>query len=151
MDPNAPQAVTEVIELAVAPVFLLVAIGSFLNVMTQRLARAIDRARALEDFIAAHIDEKKADACRAELAVLDQRMLYAQRAISASAVAALVIAFLVALIFLSDMAGYDATRGVAVLFVLAMAAIIVALGYFLLETNIATRTIRVRGELLTKK
>ncbi len=151
MEASAPQAVTEVIELAVAPVFLLVAIGSFLNVMTQRLARAIDRARALEDLIVAAPDAGHVERRRHELAILDQRMLFAQRAISASAVAALVIACLVALIFLSDMAGYDARRGVALLFVLAMAAIIVALGYFLLETNIATRTIRVRGELLKKK
>lgn len=41
-------AVAYVIQLAVAPVFLLTGIGAILAVMTNRLARIIDRARALE-------------------------------------------------------------------------------------------------------
>jgi len=41
-------AVAHVIQLSVAPVFLLSGIGAMLAVMTNRLARVIDRARTLE-------------------------------------------------------------------------------------------------------
>ena len=41
-------AVAHAIQLAVAPVFLLSAIGAILAVMTNRLSRIIDRARILE-------------------------------------------------------------------------------------------------------
>jgi hypothetical protein len=37
------------IQLAIAPVFLLTGVGTNLMVLTNRLARIIDRSRALED------------------------------------------------------------------------------------------------------
>ncbi|MEO5741668.1 MAG: DUF2721 domain-containing protein [Vicinamibacterales bacterium] len=40
--------IAHVIQLSVAPVFLLSGIGAILAVMTNRLGRIIDRARALE-------------------------------------------------------------------------------------------------------
>jgi len=42
-------AVGHVIQLAVAPVFLLTGVGGLLAVLTNRLARIIDRARFLEE------------------------------------------------------------------------------------------------------
>jgi len=42
-------SIAGVIQLAIAPVFMRTAIGSFLGVITNRLARAVDRARDLED------------------------------------------------------------------------------------------------------
>lgn len=151
MDTLVPaHTVSEVIQLAVAPVFLLVAVGSFLNVMTQRLARVIDRARALEEQIVKAENPTEKEMQRQELAALDKRMTYAQRAITFSAVAALLIAFLVAIIFLSDLAGFDAARVIAVLFILAMTAVTMSLCFFLAEVAVATRTLRVRAELLRK-
>lgn len=41
-------AVAHVIQLSVAPVFLLAGIGSILNVLAHRLARVVDRARSIE-------------------------------------------------------------------------------------------------------
>lgn len=40
--------IAHVIQLSVAPVFLLAGIGSILGVMANRLARVVDRARILE-------------------------------------------------------------------------------------------------------
>ena len=44
-------AVAEAVKLAVAPVFLLTALGSMLGVLTNRIARIVDRARTLEQRI----------------------------------------------------------------------------------------------------
>ena len=41
--------VAHVIQMAVAPVFLLTGVGAILTVLTNRLARIIDRARILEE------------------------------------------------------------------------------------------------------
>jgi len=41
--------IAHAIELAVAPVFLLSGIGVFLGVLTNRLARIVDRARKVAD------------------------------------------------------------------------------------------------------
>src|SRR5215213_2681545 len=40
--------ITRVIQLAIAPVFLLSAIGTIINALTGRLARAVDRRRVVE-------------------------------------------------------------------------------------------------------
>ena len=48
---NAPEtasAVARIIGQAVAPVFLLAGIGAFLNTLTGRLARIVDRGRVIE-------------------------------------------------------------------------------------------------------
>ena len=41
--------IAHVIQLAIAPVFLLTGIGSLLSVMANRLARIIDRSRVVEN------------------------------------------------------------------------------------------------------
>lgn len=142
MDPAA-HPISEVITLSVAPVFLLVAIGGLLNVMTQRLARIVDRARLLEMEMSAAGPDGDREPHRDELRVLDKRMGYTSWAINFCSVAALLIAFVVALLFISDLAEADASQAVAVLFILAMAAIVAGLCAFLVEVATATRTVRV--------
>ena len=54
MNGSGVATIAEIIQLAITPIFLLVAIGSLLNVMTGRLARIVDRMRKLEkDVLAA--------------------------------------------------------------------------------------------------
>lgn len=152
MDPiSAPQSVSAAIQLSVAPVFLMVAVGSMLNVMTSRLARVVDRARTLESMIIEGEPEREEQTHRQELTGLNKRMTYVQRAIVFNAIAAVLIAFLVALIFLSDLANQTADQAIASLFIMSMGAITIGLWFFLLEIFVATQTLRVRAEFLQKK
>ena len=48
MSPQATTSVAQVIQLAVAPVFLLAGVGATLNVLATRIGRIIDRARIME-------------------------------------------------------------------------------------------------------
>ena len=41
--------IAQVIQLAIAPVFLLTAVGTIIGVLSNRLARIVDRTRVLED------------------------------------------------------------------------------------------------------
>lgn len=140
--------IAEMIELSVAPVFLLVAIGSFLNVTTLRLGRVVDRARVLEDRIREDPDKATETVLREELIALDRRMFYANNAINLSAAAALLVAIDVALLFLSGLAKIDIAAIAAILFIFAMIGIICGLMMFLAEISVATRTVRVRADLL---
>ena len=45
---NQIDQIAHVIQLSIAPVFLLTGVGTLLNVLSGRLARIIDRARVLE-------------------------------------------------------------------------------------------------------
>lgn len=139
-----------IIELSVAPVFLLVAIGSFLNVATTRLGRVVDRARRLEDEIPTEKGEMRAVHMR-ELGALGRRMTFANWAINLSAAAALLVAIDVALLFIGALAGVNTMGPAALLFIIAMIGVIGGLCAFLIEISIATQTVRVRAELLTRK
>jgi len=137
--------VSAIIQLSIAPVFLLVAIGSLLNVTTQRLGRVVDRARAVEAVFDAETDAARRDEERRELEALDRRMTYANYSIGLCAAAALFVAIDVALLFAGAISGVALMAPAAALFVLAMVGIIGGLGFFLAEIFIATRTLRIRA------
>jgi hypothetical protein len=142
---HAPE-LAETIQLAIAPVFLLTAIGAFLSVMTTRLGRAIDRARVLEAALPRHEGTER-DETVAQLAILDRRIALANRAVSLSVLAALSACLLIGSLFVASVAMVP-QRLVPALFVATLSLLIAALGHFLVEVRIATRTIRVRAELI---
>ena len=148
---NALADVAHTIQLSVAPVFLLAGIGALLNVVTSRLGRAVDRARTLEDKLLGETEDTAAAArMRHELGVLDRRMTRAQRSIFLFCFSALLICVLVAALFVTDLANLQLSTAIGILFISAMVALIGGLSFFLAEVTLATRTLRVRAELLMK-
>jgi len=138
-----------IIQLSVAPVFLLVAIGSMLGVVTGRLGRVIDRARVLEQFASdTTCPIERTRLYKKELRALDKRMSFCHWSINFCAIAALLIALLVAVLFVSDLVNINAELPVGLLFTTAMTCIILGLCFFLAEIYLATKTVRVRSELL---
>ena len=142
-----PLSIATVIELSIAPIFLLVGIGSLLSVMTLRLGRVVDRARTLDDALEAGCDEGRQRRHIAELHHLSFRMAHANRAITASTVSALFICLVVALLFVGELFGVQVRYAVAALFVLAMGALIFGLVEFLREILSAAKSLRVRSDL----
>jgi hypothetical protein len=148
MDQATPvTTIAHLIQLAIAPVFLLAGIGSILNVMAQRLARVVDRARALEaDFASFDMDQRQR--ASSELVLLDRRMRVVNHSISACTASALFVCLVVALLFVADLAAIRFGTAVALLFILAMLFLIVGLVLFLWEVRLAMRSIRIRSEHL---
>ncbi len=126
------------IQLAVAPVFLLSGIGAFLNVMTSRLARVIDRTRALEGQRAAHLVPEAAS-FEHELEALHQRRTMINRAIGLCTYSALLVSATVALLFVGSMLPIDLAVAVALGFIGAMILLMAGLASFLQEIHLATR------------
>ena len=100
LPPPSPELthLAQIIQLAVAPVFLLAGIGAFLNVCAGRLARIVDRARRLEPRILDSRGEEH-DRLIAEVRMLDRRISVVNRAIFASVLAAVLISLVVILLF----------------------------------------------------
>ena len=142
MTPDTPVAgIAHVIQLSVAPVFLLSGIGAMLAVMTQRLGRVIDRARALETKLLANpLDEK---IIHAQLRTLSRRAKMVSRAITLCTTTALLVCAVIATLFLGASMGFDASVAVAVLFIVAMLAFFVGLLIFLREILLATASLRI--------
>ncbi len=141
--PGAVVAIAHLIQLAIAPVFLLTGIGSILNVLAGGLARVVDRARRLEQD-AASLDESDRDDARAELNLLDRRMNVVNLAISSCTASALLVCILIAILFVADLAGFAFGRTIAWLFILAMLMLIAGLILFLYEVRLAMAAIRLR-------
>ena len=132
------------IQLAVAPVFLLSGIGVFLGVLTSRLGRIVDRARPLEAELAL-ADGRAHEDLRERLRWLAKRGRFINLAITLSTIAALLVAIVVAALFASTFAFVQVSLAtpVATLFILSMLSLVGALVSFLVEVQIATRTIRI--------
>jgi hypothetical protein len=130
------------IQLSVAPVFLLSGIGVLLGVLTNRLARVVDRARPLEEQHGS-ADPAEAAELKHRLQWLAKRARLMNAAITMSTVSALLVAIVVALLFGSTFIHFNLAVAVAGLFILAMVALVGALLAFLLEVRIATLTIRI--------
>ena len=140
-DPNIT-GISHVIQLAVAPVFLLTGVGALLSVMTNRLARVIDRARVLEARFA-DFDQVARAAATAELGVLAKRAHLASWAINFCTFAALLVCSVVATLFIDAFLGTNLKWLVGALFVTAMVALIGGLVSFLREVYCATHTMRI--------
>lgn len=135
--------IAHAIQLAVAPVFLLSGVAALLAVITNRLARIVDRARALED--AAKGEDEHARNVRVELRVIAQRGRVVSWSIALCTLTALLIAAVIAMMFIGAFFGFDASVPVALLFIAAMAAMIAALALFLREVHLALSTLRFGG------
>jgi hypothetical protein len=135
-------AVAHVIQLSVAPVFLLSGIGAMLAVMTNRLSRIIDRARVLESRLEEATPET-VGRLQEDLATLTQRAKLIGPAITLCTTTALLICLVIAALFLSAFLHFDAGVVVAVLFILSMLAFFLGLLWFLREIFVATRNLRI--------
>jgi hypothetical protein len=138
--------ITRVIQLAVAPVFLLTAIGTLITALNNRLGRAVDRRRVVQERLQQGSPEGAAEA-RAELRRLAQRARLIYFAILAAVSAALLICLVVASAFVGALLAVELSKMIAVLFILAMCALIVSLTLFLREIFLAVSFggLRLRG------
>jgi hypothetical protein len=134
--------IAHVIQLAIAPVFLLTGIGSLLAVMANRLARIIDRARFVESGWN-KLDPSERTEARVELASLSQRAALASWAINFCALAALLVCALIAALFIESFVGTNLRWVVGALFVLSMFVLSAGIVCFLREVYVATHTLRI--------
>jgi hypothetical protein len=134
--------IAHVIQLAIAPVFLLSSLGTILGVLAARLARIVDRTRALVDRrekSGAEVQPRLEE----ELHVLMRRRALVNSAIGAGVVAALLVCLLIAVAFLGSLVEVPTGAALAALFVLAMFAYVGALVLFLREVLMASRSMHV--------
>lgn len=140
MESHVPD-ILHVIQLVVAPVFLLTAVGTLINALNARLGRAVDRRRVLEDRLRS-MPADEAGAARAELAQVGKRIHIVYLAIFTAVICALFVCLLIAGAFLGAFIATDLSRSIAILFVLAMVALIASLLLFLREIFLAVSTPR---------
>ena len=134
--------IAQTIQLALTPVFVLVAIGNIMNLLSSRLGRVVDRSRLLQERHAATSGTEHDEVVR-EIRLVDRRIHLSGRAILLMVLAALAIGVVVVLLFVEEFAAIDLRPVVAAVFVAALALLMAALLLFLRETREATAALRI--------
>ena len=149
MSPNHATSVAQVIQLAVAPVFLLAGVGATLNVLATRIGRIIDRARIMEAQLPT-AGAELAEELHARLRVLSKRASLINRAIALCVLCGLLVSLVVAALFVSSALQLELSLPIAIVFVVALLSLALALIYFLREVFIATAALSFGGVRPTK-
>src|ERR1700689_2039735 len=135
--------IAHLIQVALTPIFLISAIGVTLNVLTSRLARIVDRARAMEDVVSQPGYQPGGRDLHGALGVLARRAGYINAAITLITLSALFIALVVVMLFVNAFLRWDLSAFTAWMFILSMLALAAALLSFLIEVRIATNSLRI--------
>jgi hypothetical protein len=136
------QEIGEVVRTAVAPVFLLSGVGVTLTMLTSRLARVVDRARALEQK-ESKTHESDMHVLGRALRTLEQRARLLGRAIALCTICALLVSMVVVALFLGAFVQFHVSLIIATLFIVAMFSFIGGLLMFLREVFVATVALRI--------
>ena len=138
--------IAHLVQMSVAPVFLLTGVGAVLSVLTTRLARVIDRGRQLDLWVAEGHD---ASWHEHELKKLAKRNFLINSAITLATVSAFFVCSVILVIFASQVFPSQAVFGdvITTCFILAMLCLMLSLALFLGEIWVAN-TIRYFGHSL---
>lgn len=139
--------IAHTIQLALAPVFVLVAMGNIMNLLSARLGRIVDRARTLQQRHAATSGSEH-DMIVTEMRAIDVRIKLITKAIRNLVMSGLSIGTTVAILFVEELVGFSLERVAALFFVLALVLLMWGLLLFLRETRVAAETLRIPREYL---
>lgn len=134
--------IAQTIQLALAPVFVLVAIGNIMNILSTRLGRIVDRSRHLQQ-LHARTEGAEHDAIVREIRMVDRRIHLIGRAILLLVLSGLTIGFCVALLFVEELFKVNLQQVAGAAFFLAVLLLMSALWLFLRETREATAALRI--------
>lgn len=139
--------VISVLQTALTPAFLLVAVGSLLNVLTGRLSRIVDRSRELQRQHA-ETEGSAHDRVVAELRIIERRMRVVGSSILLSVLSAITVCIMIGLLFLMGLTNFSAAGAAVAVFMLALALLAASLLQFVREIRLATYAIYVPEEYL---
>ncbi len=127
--------VQQVVQLSLAPAFLLGGIGAVMNVIMNRMIWVATRIEKIEDLT----QDERRPRQHAELGWLRERRRLAQMAVMFTTASAVMISTVIALLFIAAYIKAQIGTLIAGLWVLTMALLIVGLGFFFAETRLAAR------------
>jgi ABC-type siderophore export system fused ATPase/permease subunit len=142
--------VTAIMQTALTPAFLLVAIGTLLNIFVIRLSRIVDRSRDLQ---AQHSTTKgkEHEMLVTELRIVKKRMTVVNISILLSVLSTIAVCAIIGMLFLMGLAGFAMANAIVATFMLALLLTAGSLLFFVREVQLANDNIRVRDEFLTPR
>ena len=127
--------VQQIVQLSMAPAFLLSGIGAIMNVMMSRLIWVAQRIERINQ----RIDDGEAGDDAGELAWLGKRRRQSQWALVFSTASAVTISLVIGLLFVSAYITAQIGSVIAFAWVVTMTLLVIGLVFFLFETRLAAK------------
>tara|TARA_R110002072_G_scaffold1780_5_gene14685 strand:- start:34006 stop:34455 length:450 start_codon:yes stop_codon:yes gene_type:complete len=140
-------SIGQVVQAAVAPVFLITGVGTLLGILSNRLSRVTDRARALEArLITNELGEQVEPLQSLELDLLWRRARLLNNAFMLCSMSALTVCLVVVMLFFSYVFAISLSMLISLVFILSMLFLISGLTLLLREVITTTQAIGHRIE-----
>jgi len=140
------ETIAHLIQIAIAPVFLLNGLGILLNVFTGRLARVVDRMRKVAAQLRADPSDAEDRQLRRELALQRLRLHIVNAAIALASLSAFLTCCAILALFVGGLSRDTQSVLPLALFAAAVAAVIVALALFIWEVRVSGRALAAETE-----
>lgn len=136
MSPASFHEILPVLQTAIGPVILISGVGLLLLTMTNRLGRAIDRARSL----ARDLDQLTGpdrDPVLAQVVIIYQRARLLRITIALAGLSVLLAAVLIITLFLTALLHWDGGLLVSLIFIAGMGSLIASLATFIYDIHLS--------------
>ena len=141
MPPTSLEQIIPELRDAIGPVILISGVGLLLLTMTNRLGRAIDRARQLKAELSKRTEAER-EHLQAQVAIIYQRAKLIRMSITLAAMSALLAAALVVALFLTALLRWENAWLVSLIFIACMVSLIASLVAFIRDINLSLRALR---------
>ena len=145
MPPTSLEQIIPQLRDAVGPVILISGVGLLLLTMTNRLGRAIDRARILQRELGKLSGIERLQV-QAQVDIIYRRAKIIRQAILFSVMSALLAAFLVMTLFLAAWLHWEYAWPACVVFTACLASLCVSLVAFILDINLSLHALKLELE-----
>ena len=130
-----------VLQVAIGPVILISGIGLLLLTLSNRFGRAVDRSRHLAREMR-EVNEQERAGLAGQVEILYRRARLIRLSIIMAAVSVLMASVLIVVLFLTALLKLEVGLGIAFLFVLCLAALIVSLGAFIRDIQLSLKALK---------
>jgi len=130
---------------AIGPVILISGVGLLLLTMTNRLGRAIDRARLLKHELAVRTGHER-DQTVAQVTILYRRAKIIRLSITLAATSAALAAVLIVVLFMTALLQAQEGILIGLLFVACMVALFASLAAFICDINLSLHALKLELE-----
>ncbi len=145
MPPNSLNEIVPVLQVAIGPVILISGVGLLLLTMTNRLGRAIDRARQLKAELPERTEQDRQQVL-AQVAIIYRRARMIRLSITLAAVSALLASALIIVLFVAALLHSEQAILVSVIFIACMVALFASLVAFIYDINLSLHALKLELE-----
>jgi hypothetical protein len=135
------EKIIPMLQVAIGPVILISGVGLLLLTMTNRLGRAIDRARLLKAELSKRGDEEH-EQVLAQLAIIYRRARMIRLTIILAALSVLLASALVITLFFTALLQWEAGLPASIIFIACMASLFASLVAFICDINLSLRALK---------